>query len=105
MFHLVGVGICRVGDFNDLLQEVVVDCQRLGDADEFIAGLPESFFGHQSFFVGLFPGSQSGVDDLDIDIRPMSGELDEVAGEGVDFHGLAHVEDVDFAAIGVCGCL
>lgn len=48
----------------------------------------------------LFARPETGVDDLDIDVRFQSGQTDQVAGQVDDLDRLAHVEHEDLAAPG-----
>ena len=69
--------------------------------DKIVVGLLQALFLHELFLIELFTRAQAGVLDFDVHIRLEAGELDEVAGQGVDLHRRAHIEDEDLAAVGV----
>ena len=96
------VGVSSLHQSAEAAEEGVgVEGNRGTDMDEVVVGLPEALLLHQLFFIELFTRAQTGILDSDIHIRPEAGELDEVAGEGVDLHRRAHVEDKDLAAVGI----
>ena len=52
-------------------------------------------------FVKLFPGAQPSEGNLDVILRLESAQLDHLPGQIDDFHGVAHIEDKDFPALGL----
>ena len=69
-----------------------------GDADAFVEGRQGVLFGGEHFFVEFFAGPQAGVFDLDVFVGREAGQGDHPAGELVDLHGFAHIEDEDLVA-------
>lgn len=74
---------------------------RAADVDQVVVGLSEAFLRHQLLLIQLLPRAQAGVLDLDIYIRLIAGEADEVSGQGVDADRASHVQDEDLSAMGV----
>ena len=99
------VGFVVVGGFHqtaELAKEGIgIEGNRGTDMDLIVVGFTKSLLFHQLFFIELFAGAQAGIDNLDIDIRFIASELDQIAGEGIDLHRGAHIEDEDFAAVGI----
>ena len=69
--------------------------------DQLVLGLPEALLGHQLFFIELFARAQTDIPDLDIHIGLQAGKADQVAGQGVDLHGRAHIKDKNLTAVGI----
>ena len=78
---------------------------RAADVDQVVLSFLQAFFGHQFLLIQLLTRAQAGVLDLDVHIGLESGKADQIAGQGINFHGTAHVEDEDFAAVGIGACL
>ena len=99
-FFAVGVGGFHEG-FQLTQELVVVEGDGLADVDELVVGLGEALLGHELLFIELLAGSEAGIDDLDVHIRLQAGKADHVAGQGIDLHRGAHVEDEDLAPVGI----
>lgn len=56
--------------------------------------------GSEDFFVEFLAGAEACVFDFDVAVGDETCELDHSAGEVVDLHGLAHIEDADFVGSG-----
>ena len=99
------IGFVGVGSFHQSAEaaeeSVCVKGNGSADVNEVVVGLAEALFLHQLFFIELFTRAKTGILDFDIHIRLEAGELDKVAGQGVDLHRGAHVEDEDLAAVGI----
>src|SRR3954453_1789006 len=54
--------------------------------------------GVEEVLVKLLPRAPSHLLDRDVDVRAQTGQLDHVAGELLDRHGLAHLEHEHLAA-------
>ena len=78
-----------------------VERNRAADVDEVVVGLAQALLVHELLFVELLAGPKTGVLDLDVDVRAVAGQADQVAGQGVDLDRAAHVEDEDLAAVSV----
>ena len=68
------------------------------DADAFVEGRQGVLFGGEHFFVEFFAGPEAGIFDLDVFVGREAGQGDHPAGELVDLHGFAHIEDEDLVA-------
>ena len=100
--NIRAIMISRVHEVLHLREkQVLVKGNGLADMNQFILGLGQAFFGHELFFIKLLAGAETGVFDLDIHVGLEAGEADQVAGQGVDLHGRAHIKDEDLAAVGV----
>ena len=84
------VGFVGIGSLHQAAEAaekgVGVEGDRGADVDEVVIGLLKPLFLHQLFFIQLFTRAQAGILDFDVHIRLEAGELDEVAGQGVDLH-------------------
>ena len=69
--------------------------------DEVVIRAEEAFFRHELFLIELLARAEAGIDDFDILIGFEAAEADEVAGEGVNLHGRAHIQDEDLPASGI----
>ena len=99
---IILIGVRRFHEVFELSEELVrVERDGAADMDEVVFGLSESFLSHELFLVELLAGAEARIDDLDVDVGLEAAELYEVAGEGVDPDGAAHIEDEDLAAVGV----
>ena len=93
----------RVGGFHEageVFQElVVVEGDGTADVDQLIVGLGEALFGHELLFIELLARAETGIDNLNIHTGLQAGEADHIAGQGVDLHRGAHVQDKDLAPV------
>jgi len=80
---------------------VVVEGDGLADVDQLVVGLGEALLGHELLFIELLTRTETDVFDLDIHIRLEAGKADHVAGQSIDLHRAAHVEDEDLAPVGI----
>ena len=97
---LVAVGGVHQGV--DARQEVIrVEGDGLADVDFFVGRLPQAFLRHQLFLIQLFSWAQARILNFNILVRFEAGEADQVPGQGVDLHRLAHIQDEDLSALGV----
>src|SRR5690606_38228608 len=64
-----------------------------------VAGLVDVLLGGGKLLEELLARPNAREDDVDVLVRPQTGETDEVDGEVEDLHGFAHVEDEDLAAL------
>ena len=101
-YGLFPVGI---GGFHQTLQLaeefVVVEGDRPTDVNELVVGFRKALFGHELLFIELLAGAEAGIDDFNIHIRLEAGKADHVAGQGIDLHRGAHVQDEDLAPVGI----
>ncbi len=96
------IGIGRVHQVFQIPQQpVLVEGDGLADVDEVVVRLPEALFGHELLLIELLAWAETGVLYFDIHVGLEAAEADEVAGQGVDLHGAAHVQDEDLAAVGI----
>ena len=99
---VLAVVIGRVHEVGKLHQELIlVKGDRLANMDELVVGFGEALFGHELLFIELLARAEAGVLDLNVHVGLEAGEADQVAGQGVDLHRGAHVEDEDLAPVGI----
>ena len=79
----------------------MVEGDGVADVDKIVVRLAQALLRHELFLIQLFAGPQAGVHDLDILPGLESGQLDQVPGQGIDFHGPPHVQHEDLAAVGI----
>lgn len=69
--------------------------------DFLVFGLLRAFFGGEQLFVELLACSEAGHGDLDVFAELESVQFDEVFGEVENLDGRTHVQEEDFAALGL----
>ncbi len=110
--HLLYIGsdiiLVRVGcirePFQLIKERVRIKRNRLPDVDEIIFGLLETLLRHELLLVELLSRAKTGVLDLDVDVRLVAGQADQVLREVRDLDRAAHVKDEDLAAVRVGAC-
>ena len=99
---VLAIVIGRLHEVRQPVQEfILVEGNGAADVDELVLGLLQALFGHKLLFIELFAGAETGVFDPDVHVGLEAGKADQVAGQGVDLHRGAHVEDEDLAPMGI----
>ena len=97
---VAGILIGRLHQLVELAQENIdIERDRTSNVDEIVLRFLEAFLGHELFLIQLLARAQAGVLDLDIAVRRVSGQADQVSGQRVDLDRLTHVEHEDLAAV------
>ena len=73
--------------------------------DQVVGRLLQAFLRHQLLLVELFSRTQAGIHDLNVLVRAIAGQPDQVPRQHIDLHRLTHIQDEYLAAFGVAARL
>ena len=73
--------------------------------NQLIGSTLDTLFRHQLLLIQLFAGAKTGILNLDVNIRLISGKLDQVARQSVNLNRFTHVKHEDLAALCIGTCL
>ena len=71
---------CRFKLFKHFKQIILVDIDGFSDENELVFGGTESFLVHQKLLIKLFSGAKSREHDVNVLVRLIAGQTDEVFG-------------------------
>src|SRR5690242_17724121 len=102
-------GIARFADFAQAIepfQHVALRHAVAYENADLLMGRGRRVFEHRAqLFVELFSGTHTGEFNLDVLIRPQTGQQNQVSGKIYDLYRLAHIQDADLAALSDDGSL
>ena len=101
LLDVPGVTAAEFFKLLDFYQEVLLDFCLPAYVYQFVGCSGEAFLRHEEFLVQLLAGSEAGVLYSDVAVRGVARQQYHIPGKVRDLHRLAHVQNENFAFVGV----